>query len=79
MTQKEMQNSLVKQLELRGMNADFYMDMVNDYVYYWSLKKKLIADIKKKGLAMRPSMETEYMWRKQTNLWSICRKQPQRC
>ena len=39
MTQKEMRNSLVKQLELRGMNADFYMDMVNDYVYYWSLKK----------------------------------------
>lgn len=50
MTKKEMRNSLVKQLELRGMNADFYMDMVNDYVYYWSLKKKLIADIRKKGL-----------------------------
>ena len=50
LTQKEMRNSLVKQLELRGMNADFYMDMVNDYVYYWSLKKKLIADIRKKGL-----------------------------
>lgn len=41
MTQKEMRNSLMKQLELRGMNADFYMDMVNDYVYYWSLKKKI--------------------------------------
>jgi hypothetical protein len=23
---------------------------VNDYIYYWSLKKKLIADIKSKGL-----------------------------
>lgn len=39
-----------KQLELRGMNAEFYKDMIDDYVYYWSLKKKLISDIKSKGL-----------------------------
>ena len=32
------------------MKAEFYMDMIDDYVYYWSLKKKLIADIKSKGL-----------------------------
>ena len=32
------------------MSAEFYMDLVNDYIYYWSLKKKLIADIKSKGL-----------------------------
>lgn len=50
MTQKEMKTSLVKQLELRGMKAEFYMDLINDYVYYWSLKKKLIADIKEKGI-----------------------------
>lgn len=25
-------------------------DMIDDYVYYWSLKKKLISDIKSKGL-----------------------------
>ena len=32
------------------MNAEFYKDLVDDYVYYWSLKKKLIADIRKKGI-----------------------------
>lgn len=32
------------------MKAEFYMDMIDDYVYYWSLKKKLITDIKAKGL-----------------------------
>ena len=26
------------------------MDMIDDYVYYWSLKKKLITDIRAKGL-----------------------------
>lgn len=32
------------------MKAEFYMDMIDDYVYYWSLKKKLITDIRVKGL-----------------------------
>lgn len=50
MTQKDVKMSLARQLELRGMSAEFYMDLVNDYIYYWSLKKKLIADIKSKGL-----------------------------
>lgn len=50
MTQKAMKESLIRQLELRGMKAEFYMDMIDDYVYYWSLKKKLIADIRAKGL-----------------------------
>ena len=50
LTQKAMKESLIRQLELRGMNAEFYMDMIDDYVYYWSLKKKLITDIRAKGL-----------------------------
>ena len=50
MTQKDVKMSLARQLELRGMSAEFYMDLVNDYIYYWTLKKKLIADIKSKGL-----------------------------
>ena len=50
MTRTEIQESLTKQLELRGMSADFYKDLIDDYAYYWSLKKKLISDIKNKGL-----------------------------
>lgn len=50
MTKTEIRNSLVKQLELRGMSADFYVDMIDDYVYYWSLKKRLISDIRKNGI-----------------------------
>lgn len=50
MTQKAMKESLIRQLKLRGMKAEFYMDMIDDYVYYWSLKKKLITDIRAKGL-----------------------------
>ena len=50
LTQKAMKESLIRQLKLRGMKAEFYMDMIDDYVYYWSLKKKLITDIRAKGL-----------------------------
>lgn len=50
MTKKEMRDSLLEQLRLQNKTSDFYEDLVNDYLDYWSLKKKLIADIRKKGL-----------------------------
>lgn len=50
MTQKQIRESLVRQLKRRGMKAEFYTDLIDDYVYYWSLKKKLITDIRRKGL-----------------------------
>lgn len=50
MTKKQMESSLREQLKLQGKTSDFYTDLVNDYIYYWEMKKKLIADIKKKGV-----------------------------
>ena len=50
MTKKEVQDSLLEQLRLQNKTSDFYEDLVNDYMDYWTLKKKLIADIRKKGI-----------------------------
>lgn len=50
MTKKQMEESLLEQLKLQNKTSDFYRDLVNDYLEYWSLKKKLLADIKKKGI-----------------------------
>lgn len=50
MTKTEMEKSLLEQLELQHKTSKFYQDLVSDYLYYWGLKKKLIADINKKGL-----------------------------
>lgn len=50
MTKKEMTASLMNQLRLQGKKEKFYEDLVNDYVYYWGLKKKLITDINKRGV-----------------------------
>ena len=50
MTKKEIRDSLLEQLRLQNKISDFFFFFVNDYMDYWSLKKKLIADIRKKGL-----------------------------
>ena len=49
-TQKQVKESLLEQLRLQNKTSEFYGDLVNDYVKYWSLKNKLITDINKKGL-----------------------------
>lgn len=50
MTKKEMYASLLEQLRLQNKTSDFYKDLVNDYMDYWAIKKKLITDIRKRGL-----------------------------
>lgn len=50
MTKKEMYTSLLEQLRLQNKTSDFYKDLANDYMDYWAIKKKLISDIRKKGL-----------------------------
>lgn len=50
MTKKQMKDDLMEQLRLQKKCSNFYEDLVADYIYYWELKKKLIADIKEKGI-----------------------------
>lgn len=47
---EEVKKSLLEQLRLQNKSGQFYQDLVNDYMEYWTLKKKLIADVKKKGI-----------------------------
>lgn len=42
--------SLMKQLELQQKKDEFYVDLVNDYMHYWKLKKMLQKDINDKGV-----------------------------
>lgn len=49
-TQKQVKASLLEQLRLQNKTSEFYEDLVNDYMTYWNLKKKLTTDINKKGL-----------------------------
>ncbi len=47
---KDIENSLIEQLEMKGKDTKYYLDLVADYVYYYDLKKKLKKDIKEKGV-----------------------------
>lgn len=46
----QIRKSLIEQLEAQGKKTEFYEDLVNDYMYYRSLKRKLKTDIKENGL-----------------------------
>lgn len=35
---------------MQAKTSEFYQDLVEDYMFYWNLKKKLVTDIKKKGI-----------------------------
>lgn len=50
MTKKRIKESLLKQLQLMGATADFYSDLINDYMSFWDIKVALIKDIKKRGV-----------------------------
>lgn len=50
MNKKQIKESLLEQLKLQKKDASFYEDLVEDYLFYWDMKKKLIKDIKEKGV-----------------------------
>ena len=39
MTKTEIKESLLEQLRLQNKTSDFYLDLVSDYMDYWSLKE----------------------------------------
>lgn len=48
--ERKVKKSLTEQLELQNKTADFYMDLVEDYMSYWRMKEELVKDIENKGL-----------------------------
>ena len=50
MTKKEIKDDLLEQLEAQGKYQNYYLDLIEDYMKYYDLKRKCQQDIKKKGL-----------------------------
>ncbi|ODM27626.1 RNA polymerase subunit sigma-70 [Clostridium sp. Bc-iso-3] len=51
-TKTEIKNDLLDQLERNGTMGKHYLDLVFDYMDFYDTKKKLISDIKKRGVAV---------------------------
>lgn len=49
-TKSEIRESLIEQLTVKGKTTKYYLDLVDDYMSYYDLKKKLKKDIKEKGV-----------------------------
>lgn len=50
MTKKEIKDDLLEQLEAQGKHQNYYLDLIEDYMKYYDLKRKCQRDIKEKGL-----------------------------
>lgn len=48
--EKRVRESLIEQLKLQNKMAQFYVNLVDDYMSYWRLKEDLISDIDEKGI-----------------------------
>ena len=49
-TKKQIEESLIKQLQLKGADVAHFRDKINDYMDLQTLKVQLRADIKKRGV-----------------------------
>ena len=46
---KNIEDSLIKQLEEKGANVDHFLSLVDDYVWYWNQEKLMQKDIEENG------------------------------
>lgn len=51
-TKTEIKNDLLDQIERNGITGKYYVDLVDDYIELYDTKKKLIFDIRKRGVSV---------------------------
>ena len=44
--------SLIEALKAKGLNGEYYKDLIDDYVALWHIKEALKANIEEKGVAV---------------------------
>ncbi len=50
---QKIKNSLVEQLDDRGVIAAYAFDLVDDYMKLWGFKNKCVTDINKRGVSVK--------------------------
>lgn len=48
-----LKNSLIEQLEDRGVIAAYAFDLIDDYMKLWGFKAQCVTDINKRGVSVR--------------------------
>lgn len=69
---KDIYESLQTQLSQKGNPPDHFIDLLNDYMSFWTLKNKLIKDIKKRGITYQDvSAAGKVMWKNNPSTKSL--------
>lgn len=50
---RDIRQDLIDQLERNGVYGSHYLDLIEDYMALWTIKKQLIADIRKRGVTTK--------------------------
>ena len=61
MTKTQLRQSMLDDLESRGLVQDVYHDLVEQYVDLWDHRKKLRADIRKRGVVVMDPKRNMYV------------------
>lgn len=48
-TRKEVRDSLLEAMKMKGMESPYFLDLLEDYMDLWDMKRILRIDIKKRG------------------------------
>lgn len=63
-TQKSIREALEQQLALKGAGQDCFTDLVKDYMSLWSIKNKLLKDIRERGIVYKDYSATGVLMQK---------------
>ncbi len=55
---KRLRDALMSQLIAIGADIEHYIDIVEDYLQFWDIKRKLQSDIRKRGVSYRDVSST---------------------
>lgn len=65
----EIKADLLDQLERNGTTGKYYLDLVDDYIEFYETKKKLIKDIKARGVVSKyQNSETQWGFKKNDSI-----------
>lgn len=57
-SKKSVEQSLLAQLQSIGATADHYVDLVGDYLRWWTIHQDYLRDVKTRGIIVPRAMST---------------------
>ena len=52
-TKKEIRDSLEKQLQDRGADVLHFQALLDDYIFFYAMQKKMQSDVRKRGITIK--------------------------